>query len=102
VVDSAIALRRIPQPIAATPSGGSGGGGGLVIRAFEADAAADGGVETAELLERSLSYDTFDTLLQLFTTIATLGRREDRMLQETRIEKLDTDTAKSLRGWGAL
>jgi hypothetical protein len=81
VVDSAIALRTVPKPIAAAPSGGSGGGGGLVIRAFEADTAADGSVETAELLERSLSYDTS---LRLFTTIATLGTRENGMLQETR------------------
>src|SRR5262245_61636921 len=94
------------------------------IRSVEADAAADGLIETAALLERLLGYkgvraalsaganraDTGpvlamhfrkrDTSLRLFTTIATLGTPQDITLQELRIEcffPLDDATAKLLR-----
>ena len=80
------------------------------IRSVEADAAADGRVETTALLERLLAYEGVRPLLkgatpadaagpvlpmhfrkgevslQLFTTIATLGTPQDITLQELRIE----------------
>jgi transcriptional regulator with XRE-family HTH domain len=80
------------------------------VRSVEADAAADGTAETAELRDRLLAYpDVRDTLvaanwpppgapvlpmrfrkgrtaLQLFTTIATLGTPQDITVQELRIE----------------
>jgi transcriptional regulator with XRE-family HTH domain len=94
------------------------------IRSIEADAAADGAVETAALLERLLSYDGVrpllkaiaadgaagpvlpmhfrkdDISLQLFTTIATLGTPQDVTLQELRIESffpVNDDTAAIFR-----
>jgi transcriptional regulator with XRE-family HTH domain len=99
---------------------------GYFIRTVEADAAADGSAETAELLERLLTYADArallkvraatpsagpvlamhfrkgDTSLRLFTTIATLGTPQDVMLQEIRIENffsMDAGTAALLRGW---
>jgi transcriptional regulator with XRE-family HTH domain len=96
------------------------------IRSVETDAAADGLIETAELLERLVNYkgvraalslvskraDTGpvlamlfhkqDTSLRLFTTIATLGTPQDITLQELRIEcffPMDDATAKLLRSW---
>jgi transcriptional regulator with XRE-family HTH domain len=98
------------------------------IRCVEADAAADGAVKTASLLERLLAYDGVkpalktsvsdaatgpvlpmhfrkgDVSLQLFTTIATLGTPQDITLQELRIEcffPMDADTARTLRAWAA-
>jgi transcriptional regulator with XRE-family HTH domain len=97
------------------------------IRSVEADAAADGSAETAELLERLLAYPdvravlkTFATdvvagpvlpmhflkgnvSLQLFTTIATLGTPQDITAQELRIESFfptNDDTARTIRAWG--
>lgn len=96
------------------------------IRSVEADAAADGSMETAALLERLMGYkgvhaalslgsdeaDTGpvlamhfrkrDTSVRLFTTIATLGTPQDITLQELRIEcffPMDDATAKLLRSW---
>lgn len=96
------------------------------IRSVEADAAADGLIETAGLLERLLGYkgvraaltmasDKADTgpvlamhfrkrdvSLRLFTTIATLGTPQDITLQELRIEcffPMDDATARCLRHW---
>lgn len=96
------------------------------IRSVEADAAADGLLETTALLDRLMSYrgvrtalsagangaDTGpvlamhfrkqDTSLRLFTTIATLGTPQDITLQELRIEcffPMDDATARLLRGW---
>ena len=96
------------------------------LRSVEADAAADGRSETADLLERLLSYEGVrpllkaytpdaasgpilpmhfnkgDVELRLFTTIATLGTPQDIMLQELRIEcffPMDRATAAVLRGW---
>jgi hypothetical protein len=101
---------------------------GYFIRTVEADAAADGSVETAELLERLLSYEAArpllkagtatppagpvlamhfckgDTSLRLFTTMATLGTPQDVMLQEILIESffpMDAGTATALRGRAA-
>ncbi|MEK7688465.1 MAG: helix-turn-helix domain-containing protein [Pseudomonadota bacterium] len=98
------------------------------IRSVEADAAADGRAETAELLERLLAYDGVrpllktptteagsgpvlpmhfrkgDISLKLFTTIATLGTPQDITLQELRIESFfpkDAATEKVLRDWAA-
>jgi transcriptional regulator with XRE-family HTH domain len=98
------------------------------IRSVEADAAADGTVETASLLERLLAYEGVrpvlktltsdaamgpvlpmhfrkgDVSLRLFTTIATLGTPQDITLQELRIEcffPMDADTARTLRAWAA-
>jgi len=80
------------------------------VRSVEADAAADGLVETTALLERLMGYKGVraalslalgkadggpvlamqfrkrDTALRLFTTIATLGTPQDITLQEVRIE----------------
>ncbi len=96
------------------------------IRSVEADAAADGLIETTALLERLIAYKGVraalalrsneggagpvlamhfrkkDTSLRLFTTIATLGTPQDVTLQELRIEcffPMDEATAKLLRSW---
>lgn len=96
------------------------------IRSIEADAAADGLLETTALLERLLSYAGVrsalrldssgavsgpvlamhfrkdDVSLRLFTTIATFGTPQDITLQELRIENffpLDETTAALLRSW---
>lgn len=96
------------------------------IRSVEADAAADGTVETSALLERLMAYDGVraalkarspepssvpvlsmhfrkaGTDLRLFTTLATLGTPHDITLQELRIESffpMDDSTAKTLRSW---
>ena len=96
------------------------------IRSVEADAAADGLIETAALLERLMGYKGVrsalslapnkadngpvlamhfrkrDESLRLFTTIATLGTPQDITLQELRIEcffPMDDATAKLLRSW---
>jgi MmyB-like transcription regulator ligand binding domain len=96
------------------------------IRSVEADAAADGSIETMALLERLMGYqgvrnalrlgsDSADTgpvlamhfykgdaSLRLFTTIATLGTPQDVTLQELRIEcffPMDDATAKLLQSW---
>lgn len=96
------------------------------IRSIEADAAADGLIETTALLERLMGYKGVrsalrlapgkadsgpvlamhfrkrDTSLRLFTTIATLGTPQDITLQELRIEcffPMDEETAKLLRSW---
>jgi hypothetical protein len=97
------------------------------VRSVEADAAADGTAETAALLGRLLSYDGVqqllkapaapvadpvlsmsfrkeNILLELFTTIATLGTPQDVTLQELRIESLfhmHDNTAAIFRGWAA-
>jgi transcriptional regulator with XRE-family HTH domain len=98
------------------------------IRSVEADAAADGTVETASLLERLLAYPGVrsvlkapatevgsgpvlpmhfckgDVSLRLFTTIATLGTPRDITLQELRIEcffPMDPHTASAFRAWAA-
>jgi transcriptional regulator with XRE-family HTH domain len=99
------------------------------LRSVEADAAADGTAETAELLKKLLNYDgvrsamlaavppAFDgpvlpmyfqkdaTKLQLFTTIATLGTPQDITLQELRIESffpMDGETRKVFHEWARL
>jgi hypothetical protein len=96
------------------------------IRSVEADAAADGLIETVALLERLMGYKGVrsalslapnkadngpvlamhfrkrDASLRLFTTIATLGTPQDITLQELRIEcffPMDEATAKLLRSW---
>jgi len=96
------------------------------MRSIEADAAADGPGESAALLERLSRYpgvsealraspgDTraspvlamrfrkHDVLLQLFTTIATLGTPQDVTLQELRVEcffPMEEATDKLLRSW---
>lgn len=96
------------------------------IRSVEADAAADGLIETTALLERLMGYKGVrsalslapnkadnspvlamhfrkrDASLRLFTTIATLGTPKDITLQELRIEcffPMDDATAKLLRSW---
>jgi hypothetical protein len=96
------------------------------IRSVETNAAADGLVETAALLDRLVGYDGVrtalrsgsndanagpvlamhfrkqDTSLRLFTTIAMLGTPQDITLQELRIEcffPLDDATADLLRSW---
>jgi transcriptional regulator with XRE-family HTH domain len=96
------------------------------IRSVEADARADGLIETAALLDRLTAYhgartamnqasngadggpvlamhfQKQDTALRLFTTIATLGTPQDITLQELRIESffpMDETTAKLLRSW---
>lgn len=98
------------------------------IRSVEADAAADGLIETAALLERLMSYAgvrsalsrassttgsasgpvlamhfrKHDASLRLFTTIATVGTPQDITLQELRIEcffPMDDATATLLRSW---
>jgi len=96
------------------------------VRSVEADAAADGLIETTALLERLMGYKGVrsalslapnkadngpvlamhfrkrDASLRLFTTIATLGTPQDITLQELRIEcffPMDDATAKFLRSW---
>ncbi|HMR29334.1 MAG TPA: helix-turn-helix domain-containing protein [Geminicoccaceae bacterium] len=96
------------------------------IRSVEADATADGLIETTTLLERLMDYSGVraalslaagktdrgpvlalhfrkdGTSLRLFTAIATLGTPQDITLQELRIEcffPMDEETAKLLRGW---
>ena len=96
------------------------------IRSVEADAAADGTVESAVLLDRLMAYQGVkevltssvddggggpvlsmhfqkgDVSLQLFTTIATLGTPRDITLQELRIEcffPIDNGTTSILRDW---
>lgn len=98
------------------------------VRSVAADAAADGTVETAALLERLLGYEGvravtaqaappaadgpvlamhFEkgrTRLSLFTTIATLGTPQDITVQELRIESffpMDDATRDTLRKWSA-
>ncbi len=97
------------------------------LRSVEADAAADGTAQTAELLQRLLSYDNVrsaiaaappapdspvlpmhfrkgGTTLRLFTTIATLGTPQDITLQELRIESffpLDAATRDCFRDWAS-
>jgi hypothetical protein len=96
------------------------------IHSVEADATADGLIETTALLERLMGYQgvrsalgmvpstadngpvlamhfrKHDASLRLFTTIATLGTPQDITLQELRIEcffPMDDATAKLLRSW---
>lgn len=96
------------------------------IRSVEADAAADGLIETTALLDRLMGYRGVraalglapvtadngpvlamhfrkrDVSLRLFTTIATLGTPQDVTLQELRIEcffPMDDATARHLRNW---
>jgi transcriptional regulator with XRE-family HTH domain len=98
------------------------------IRSVEADAAADGTPESAELLERLLGYKGVrevlkkfsleigarpvlplhfrkqDVSLQLFTTIATLGTPQDIAAQELRVESffpMDDESGRTLRNWAA-
>jgi transcriptional regulator with XRE-family HTH domain len=98
------------------------------IRSVEADAAADGTAESAELLDRMLAHNGVrevlnkfpldiaaspvlamhfrkqDVSLQLFTTIATLGTPQDITAQELRVESffpMDDESAKTLRMWAA-
>jgi hypothetical protein len=95
------------------------------LRSVQADAIADGTVETAELLARltaypgvpplsrvapldghgpvlSMNFRKGETALRLFTTIATLGTPQDVTLQEIRIEcffPADAVSAALLRAW---
>jgi transcriptional regulator with XRE-family HTH domain len=95
------------------------------LRGVQADAAADGTAETAELARRLAAYPDAaalarmvpeephgpvltihfrkgDTSLKLFTTIATLGTAHDVTLQEIRIEcffPADAATAALLHAW---
>jgi transcriptional regulator with XRE-family HTH domain len=98
------------------------------IRSVEADAAADGLIETTALLERLMGYKgvrsalsvapnkadsgpvlamhfrKHDASLRLFTTIATLGTPQDVTLQELRIEcffPMDDATARLLQSWAS-
>jgi transcriptional regulator with XRE-family HTH domain len=98
------------------------------LRSVEADAAADGTAETADLLTRLLSYagvralvssgvplategpvlpmhfEKDGTSLRLFTTIATLGTPQDITLQELRIESffpMDDETRDIFANWAA-
>ena len=98
------------------------------LHSVEADAAADGTAESAELLARLLSYDDArsvispgaplaidgpvlpmhfqkgSTRLRLFTTIATLGTPQDVTLQEMRIESffpMDEETRAAFGNWAA-
>jgi transcriptional regulator with XRE-family HTH domain len=98
------------------------------LRSVEADAAADGTAETAELLQRLLNYEGVravmasavplvhegpvlpmhfqkgGTTLCLFTTIATLGTPQDITLQELRIESffpMDDASRDLFRCWAA-
>jgi transcriptional regulator with XRE-family HTH domain len=98
------------------------------MRSVEADAAADGTVESDALLRRLLAYPGVDAVvkgmspeptgspvlpmrfqkgdvaLDLFTTIATLGTPQDITLQELRIESFfpfDEPTAAAFRSWAA-
>jgi transcriptional regulator with XRE-family HTH domain len=98
------------------------------LRSVEADAAADGTAETAELLERLLAYPGVAAIagrlpltpaagpmvpmhfrkgevsLRLFTAITTFGTPQDITLQELRIESFfpsDEATAEAFRSWAA-
>ncbi len=98
------------------------------LRTVEADAAGDGSVETAALLERLLDYPGVRSLLavpidgaasgpvlpmhfrkdqvslSLFTTLTTLGTPQDITLQELRIESffaMDDATTQTFRAWAA-
>jgi hypothetical protein len=98
------------------------------VRSVEADAAADGTPESAELLDRLLAYKgvrevlkkfsleigaspvlpmhfrKHDVSLQLFTTIATLGTPQEITAQELRVESffpMNDETARKLRSWAA-
>jgi len=98
------------------------------LRTVEADATVDGTAETANLLQRLLSYKDVrsmmlsavplategpvlpmhfqkgKTSLRLFTTIATLGTPQDITLQELRIESffpMDDETRDTFRKWAA-
>lgn len=98
------------------------------LRSVEADAAADGTTETADLLARLMRYEDVrsmtslsvplalegpvlpmhfqkgNTRLALFTTIATLGTPQDITLQELRIESffpMDGETRSVFRNWAA-
>lgn len=98
------------------------------LRGVQADAAADGTLETAELLARLLAYPGLPALYEslspeeakapvlpidfkkgatafrLFTTIATLGTPLDVTLQEIRVEcffPADEASGALLRGWAA-
>jgi transcriptional regulator with XRE-family HTH domain len=98
------------------------------VQSVEADAAADGATETAELLDRLLGYEGVRSAmlgvvspvtegpvlpmhfqkggitLRLFTTIATLGTPRDITLQELRIESffpMDDETREAFRSWAA-
>jgi len=98
------------------------------LRSVEADAIADGTAETAALLQRLLGYEGVqsaltsappdvegpvlpmhfrkgDTVLRLFTTIATLGTPQDITLQELRIESffpMDEATRDQFRHWAVV
>jgi transcriptional regulator with XRE-family HTH domain len=99
------------------------------LRGVQADAIADATAETAELLQRLLTFPGVpalsetvpfeeasapvlsihfrrgDTSLRLFTTIATLGTPHDVTLQEIRIESFfpaDDATAQTFHEWAAL
>jgi len=99
------------------------------LRGVQADAIADATAETAELLQRLLTFPGVpalsetvpfeeasapvlsihfrrgDTSLRLFTTIATLGTPHDVTLQEIRIESFfpaDDATARTFHEWAAL
>ena len=101
---------------------------GAFVRVVQADAQADGSVETATLLDRLLSYPDVprpfdiasieepqepvmtiefvrdDLPLRLFTTIATLGTPQDVTAQEIRIESFfpsDDATERVFREWAA-
>jgi len=96
------------------------------LRGVQADAQADGSPETAELLNRLLSFPGVpalsdvpppdeaqnpvlpihfrhgETSLRLFTTIATLGTPRDVTLQEVRIEfffPMDDSASQIMGGW---
>jgi hypothetical protein len=98
------------------------------LRSVEADAAADGTAETADLLQRLLNYQGVksvmlsaaplatecpvlpmhfqkgNTKLRLFTTITTLGTPRDVTLQELRIERffpMDDETRDTSRNWAS-
>jgi len=98
------------------------------VRSVQADAIADGSVESSSLLRRLASYEALpellrsvsledasppllpihirkeETSLRFFTTIATLGTPQDITVQEIRIESffpLDEETIRFFRGFGA-
>ena len=97
------------------------------LRSVQADAVADGTVETADLMQRltaypgvpplsrvaplethtpvlSIHFRKSDTRLSVFTTIATLGTPQDVTLQEIRIEcffPADAASAALMRQWAA-
>jgi len=80
------------------------------VRSVEADAAADGvraainaaPTELAMTPVLAMHFRKGNTVLRLFTTIATLGVPQDITLQELRVEcffPMDDETAGVLRGW---